>query len=112
MVPLVLLLAFRLLLVKLSSPQQRAARTLQSQRFGKLNEGISSNSVVKLMGTSHVVLNTMRDLRKQEEWKTAMPLISNALVSADVIVLFFRSWCLFVALHPLTSIAAPPDHSP
>ena len=79
MIPLVSLLAVRLLLVRLASPQRRAARTLKNKRFGKLNEGITSNSVVKLMGTSHVILNEMCDLRKQEERKYALPLISSSL---------------------------------
>jgi len=79
LLPLVILFAVKLLLTKLSGPRQRVARDLQSKRFGILGESIASNSVIKLMGMSSIVLRTLESLRKKEQNKTMMLAVSNAV---------------------------------
>jgi ABC-type multidrug transport system fused ATPase/permease subunit len=86
LLPLVLLFGFKLVLVKLSSPRQRAGRDLLSKRFGILSECIASNSVIKLMGMSSIVLRTLGSLRKQEQNKYMVSALSNALSLATQVI--------------------------
>lgn len=65
--------------VKVASVKQTAARTILSERFAILSEAISSNSVVKLMGTLDSVLETLGVMRKREERKMVWQTLSNTI---------------------------------
>lgn len=79
LIPLVLMFLLNVLLVKLATPRRNKARDLNAKRFGVLNEGISSNSVIKLMGTSSILMDKLKSLRNQEQRMLMMFAVSNAV---------------------------------
>lgn len=93
MIPLVIMFLLKMFFVRLAAPRQKKARGLNAKRFGILNEGISSNSVVKLMGTSSLLLDTLMSLRKQEQKMSMMYAVSNAVsLMSQVFVAPMMAW--------------------
>ena len=79
LLPLAVLLAVKIVLIKLTIPKERYARTILSKRFGILSESIVSNLVVKVMGLEPTVLCTMGRLRKIEQNQSMLFACSNAV---------------------------------
>ena len=74
--PMLVVLAYKLYLMKVTSPQLVQARETNSLRFGLLNECIRSNYVLKWMGISDLMLERLQTYRKKEEKKLTLAAIA------------------------------------